>query len=151
MDTVQSAGSARYYATIVREKSVLRSLIHAGTEITQLGYEGEEDVPGVLDRAEHLVYSIGERRGVNDFMPVNRLMKDAFDHIDRLYQRGDRTGLTSGFRDIDAMTTGFQPGNFVIIAARPGMGKTSFALNMAVAAAREARRTDRVLLIGNVQ
>ncbi len=138
MDTVQSAGSARYYATIVREKSVLRSLIHAGTQITQLGFEGEEDVPEALDRSEQLVYTIGERRGITDFMPVSRLMKDAFDHIDRLYHmRGDRTGLTSGFRDIDEMTTGFQPGNFVIIAARPGMGKSSFALNMAVAAARE--------------
>ncbi len=138
MDTVQSAGSARYYATIVREKSLLRSLIHAGTEITQLGFEGEEDVPGALDRSAQLVYTIGERRGITEFMPVSRLMKDAFDHIDRLFHmRGDRTGLTSGFRDIDAMTTGFQAGNFVIVAARPGMGKTSFALNMAVAAARE--------------
>jgi len=139
METVQTAASARYYATIVREKSVLRSLIHAGTEITQLGYEGEEDVPGALDRSEQLVYTIGERRGVSEFMPVSRLMKDAFDQIDRLFHmRGGRTGLTAGFHDIDAMTTGFQPGNFVIIAARPGMGKTSFALNMAVAAAREA-------------
>jgi replicative DNA helicase len=138
MDTVQSAGSARYYATIVREKSLLRSLIHAGTEITQLGFEGEEDVPGALDRSAQLVYTIGERRGITEFMPVSRLMKDAFDHIDRLFHmRGDRTGLTSGFRDVDAMTTGFQAGNFVIVAARPGMGKTSFALNMAVAAARE--------------
>ena len=139
METVQSAASARYYATIVREKSVLRSLIHAGTEVTQLGYEGEEDVAGALDRSEHLVYKIGERRGVTEFMPVSRLMKDAFDQIDRLFHmRGDRTGLTAGFHDIDSMTTGFQPGNFVIVAARPGMGKTSFALNMAVAAAREA-------------
>lgn len=138
METVQTAASARYYATIVREKSVLRSLIHAGTEITQLGYEAEEDVPSALDRCEQLVYTIGERRGVTEFMPVNRLMKKVFDNIDkRFHSRGDRTGLTAGFRDIDAMTTGFQPGNFVIIAGRPGMGKTSFALNMAVAAARE--------------
>ena len=93
MDTVQTAASARYYATIVREKSVLRSLIHAGTEITGIGYEGEEDVAGALDRSEQLVYKIGERRGVTEFMPVSRLMKDAFDHIDRLYHmRGDRTG-----------------------------------------------------------
>lgn len=139
METVQTAASARYYATIVREKSVLRSLIHAGTKITQLGYEGEEDVPEALDRCEQLVYTIGERRGVTEFMPVHRLMKKVFDNIDRrFHSRGDRTGLTAGFRDIDAMTTGFQPGNFVIIAGRPGMGKTSFALNMAVAAAREA-------------
>ncbi len=137
MDTVQTAGSARYYATIVREKSVLRGLIHAGTQITQLGYEGEEDVAAALDRSEQVVYAIGEQQGSSDFMLVKGLMKDAFDHIDRLYHmRGEQTGLPSGFRDIDAMTTGFQPGNFVIVAARPGMGKTSFALNMAVSAAQ---------------
>ncbi|MBV8489582.1 MAG: replicative DNA helicase [Candidatus Eremiobacteraeota bacterium] len=137
MDTVQTAASARYYATIVHEKAVLRSLIHAGTEITQTGYEGEEDVAAALDKSQQLVFSIGQR-GVTQFIVVGDMMKTAFDHIDRLFHnRGDRTGLTAGFHDIDAMTTGFQPGNFVIVAARPGMGKTSFALNMAVAAARE--------------
>jgi replicative DNA helicase len=140
MDTVQTAASAEYYAKIVREKSILRTLIHAGTQITQLGYEAEEDVEGALDRSEQLVYQIGERTLSGDFVPVNRLMKDAFDRIDRLFHtRGDRTGLTAGFHDIDQVTTGFQPGNFVIVAARPGMGKTSFALNMAVAAARESQ------------
>ena len=139
MDTVQTAASATYYAKIVREKSVLRSLIHAGTRITQFGYEAEEDVESALDASEQLVYEIGERQMSGAFVPMNRLMKNAFEHIDHLFHmRGDRTGLTAGFRDIDQMTTGFQPGNFIIIAARPGMGKTSFALNMAVAAARES-------------
>ncbi|MGC2130846.1 MAG: replicative DNA helicase [Candidatus Aquilonibacter sp.] len=140
MDTVQTAASATYYAKIVREKATLRSLIHAGTQIAQLGYDAEEDVDAALDQSEQMVYSIGERSMHGDFVAVNSLMKDAFEHIDRLFHaRGDRTGVTSGFRDIDNMTTGFQPGNFVIVAARPGMGKTSFALNMAVAAAREAK------------
>jgi replicative DNA helicase len=138
MDTVQTAASAAYYAKIVREKAVLRGLIHAGTRITQIGYENEEDVDGALDQSEQMVYQIGMRQMHGEFTPVSRLLKPAFEHIDKLFHsRGDRTGLTSGFRDIDEMTTGFQPGNFIILAARPGMGKTSFALNMAVAASRE--------------
>jgi len=138
MDTVQTAASAKYYATIVREKAVLRGLIHAGTQITQYGYEDEEDVEGALDRSEQMVFEIGRRQLHREFVPVSRLLKPAFESIDKLFHsRGDRTGLTSGFKDVDDTTTGFQPGNFIIIAGRPGMGKTSFALNMAVAAARE--------------
>ena len=138
MDTVQTAASAAYYAKLVREKSVLRGLIHAGTRITQLGFEREEDVDGALDQSEQMVYELGNRQLRGDFTPVSRLLKPAFEHIDMLFHnRGGRTGLTAGFHDIDEMTTGFQPGNFIIVAARPGMGKTSFALNMAVAAARE--------------
>lgn len=138
MDTVQTAASAAYYAKIVREKAILRRLIHAGTQITQIGYENEEDVAGALDRSEHIVYEIGQSKMGGEFTQVSRLLKPAFEHIDKLFHsHGDRTGLTAGFHDIDEMTTGFQPGNFIIIAARPGMGKTSFALNMAAAAARE--------------
>jgi len=137
MDTVQTAASASYYAKIVREKAVLRGLIHAGTQITQFGYENEEDVDGALDRSEQVVYEIGRRQLSGEFVPVNRLLKPAFEHIDKLFHdRGGKTGLTSGFHDIDEMTTGFQPGNLILVAARPSMGKTSFALNMAALAAR---------------
>lgn len=136
MDTVQTAASARYYATIVHEKAILRSLISAGTEITQQGYEGEEDVTEALERSQKLVFNIGQR-GVTQFVQPKDLLRKAFDKIDELFHaKGDRTGLTSGFPAIDSVTGGFQDSNLIIVAARPGMGKTSFALNVALAAAR---------------
>jgi replicative DNA helicase len=141
MDTVPTAASAEYYAKIVREKATLRGLIHAGTRVTQLGFESEEDVEGALDQSEQIVYEVGRRQKRGEFAPVEKLLKGTFEQIDRLYQsRGNRTGLTSGFRDIDEFTAGFQPGNFVILAARPAMGKTSMALNMAAAMAREEQK-----------
>jgi replicative DNA helicase len=141
MDTVPTAASAEYYANIVREKASLRGLIHAGTQITRIGFENEEDVEGALDRSEQIVYEVGRRQKHGEFSPIKSLLKGAFEQIDRLFHsRGDRTGLTSGFRDIDEYTAGFQPGNFVIIAARPAMGKTSMALTMAAAAAREEQK-----------
>jgi replicative DNA helicase len=141
MDTVPTAASAEYYAQIVREKAALRGLIHAGTQITQIGFESEEDVEAAIDRSEQVVYEVGRRRLHGDFAPIRKLLKGTFEQIDRLYHsRGDRTGLTSGFRDIDEYTSGFQPGNFVILAARPAMGKTSMALTMAAAAAKEEQK-----------
>jgi replicative DNA helicase len=141
METVPTAASAEYYAKIVREKSALRGLIHAGSMITKIGFEAEEDVDGALDRSEQIVFEVGRRQRTGQFMPINPLLKQAFEQIDRLYHsHGDRTGVTSGFRDIDEYTAGFQPGNFIILAARPAMGKTSMALTMAVAAGRETQK-----------
>jgi replicative DNA helicase len=141
MDTVPTAASAEYYARIVREKSSLRGLIHAGTRITQYGYESEEDVPAAIDRAEQVVYEVGNRSGHNQFASVPSLLLGVFQSLERRHeQKGDRTGVTAGFRDIDDYTAGWQPGNLIILAARPAMGKTSLALNMAVAAAKDERK-----------
>ncbi|HYZ15712.1 MAG TPA: replicative DNA helicase [Candidatus Acidoferrum sp.] len=141
MDTVPTAASAEYYARIVREKSSLRSLIHAGTQITGLGFDSEEDVSGAIDRAEQIVYDVGNRSDKQAFAPVPSLLLGVFQSLERRHeQKGDRTGVTSGFRDIDDYTAGWQPGNLVILAARPAMGKTSMALNMAVAAAKDEKK-----------
>ncbi|MBV8356190.1 MAG: replicative DNA helicase, partial [Candidatus Eremiobacteraeota bacterium] len=137
MDTVPTAASAEYYAHIVREKATLRGLIHAGTQVTAIGYEGEEDVEEALDRCEQIVYEVGKRQARGGFTQVSQMLKPVFDNLDRLFsQHGDRIGITSGFRDIDDHTAGFQPGNLIVLAARPGMGKTSLALTMAAEGAR---------------
>jgi len=141
MDTVPTAASAEYYAKIVREKASLRQLIHAGTRITQLGYESEDDVPAAMDESEQIVYDVGNRDQRGSFSSVSSLLLDTFYKLEtRHAQSGERTGVTSGFGDIDAYTAGFQRGNLVILAARPAMGKTSLALNMALFAAREERQ-----------
>ena len=140
MDTVPTAASAEYYAKIVREKASLRQLIHAGTRITQLGYESEDDVPAALDESEQIVYDVGNRDQRGSFSSVSSLLLDTFYKLEtRHAQSGERTGVTSGFNDVDAYTAGFQRGNLIILAARPAMGKTSLALNMALYAAREER------------
>jgi replicative DNA helicase len=140
MDTVATAASAEYYAKIVREKASLRGLIHAGTQITKLGYEAEEDVPAALDSSEQIVYEVTNRGSKRSFAPVGDLLLGVFQDLERRFEhKGDRTGVTSGYHDIDDYTAGWQPGNLVIIAARPAMGKTSMALNMAVAAAKDER------------
>jgi len=140
MDTVATAASAEYYAKIVREKASLRGLIHAGTQITKLGYEAEDDVPAALDSSEQIVYEVTNRGTKKSFAPVGDLLLGVFQDLERRFeQKGDRTGVTSGYRDVDDYTAGWQPGNLVIVAARPAMGKTSMALNMAVAAAKDER------------
>ncbi len=124
LNTVPTAANVEYYARIVLQKSMLRQLIAAGTQIAHLGFEGENDVEILVDRAEKLVFSIANRRLVQEFLPIREILKASFERIDRRYQdKGTVTGVATGFTDIDQLTSGLQPSDLVIVAARPAMGK----------------------------
>ena len=133
--TTPSAANIRAYAEIVREKAVLRQLIDAGTEIVNDGFQPEgREVQEVLSAAEMKVFKIAEqgRRGRADFVPLREAMKDAFQLLQERYEnQGAVTGLPTGFHDFDEMTAGLQNSDLIILAARPAMGKTTLALNMA--------------------
>ena len=123
-NTVPTAANAEYYAGIVLEKSMLRALISAGTHIASLGYEGMDEVSALIDQAEKLVYGIAARRNIQDFETIKEILKSSFEKIDKRYQeKGTVTGVATGFTDLDTLTSGLQPADMVIIAARPSVGK----------------------------
>jgi replicative DNA helicase len=129
---VPAATNARFYAEIVRENYYLRSLIKVGGEITEMGYRREKPPVELIDRAEQMVFSISDSRVAGEFEPIGELITENFSELERLMSEGQRTvGCLTGFRDVDALIGGFQPSNLVILAARPSMGKTAFALNIA--------------------
>jgi len=135
-NVVPTAANVDYYASIVLEKSMLRSLINAGTHIAALGYEGTDDVANLIDNAEKLVFGIAARRNVQDFQAIKEILKQSFEKIDKRYQeKGTVTGVATGFADLDMLTSGLQPSDMVIVAARPSVGKTTFAMNVAQRAA----------------
>ena len=135
-NTVPTAANAEYYAGIVLEKSMLRALISAGTHIASLGYEGMDEVSALIDQAEKLVYGIAARRNIQDFQTIKEILKSSFEKIDKRYQeKGTVTGVATGFTDLDTLTSGLQPADMVIIAARPSVGKTTLSLNIAQHAA----------------
>jgi replicative DNA helicase len=134
------------YGGIVREKALLRELIRVSTEIIGQSYEARDDVDKLLDDAERLIFQLSERRLQGSAIPVRSILKDTFEHIERLYDRKEHvTGLATGFGDLDKLTSGLQPSDFIIIAGRPSMGKTAFALNVAKYAGVEQHR--RVLVL----
>ncbi|MBV8222964.1 MAG: replicative DNA helicase, partial [Candidatus Eremiobacteraeota bacterium] len=140
LNAVPTTASAEYYAKVVSEKAILRALITAGGRISMAGFEPSDDVEETLDRCEQMIFQIGHRQH-GGFTQVKDLLKPAFEQINKLYhQQGQITGVPSGFKSLDQFTAGFQPGELVIVAARPSMGKTSLALNIAVHAAKQAGR-----------
>ncbi|HET7687109.1 MAG TPA: replicative DNA helicase [Candidatus Macondimonas sp.] len=134
-----SAANVAAYAAIVRARSVLRQLIRIGTDIAQSGYDPQgREVPELIDAAERQVFQIADAglRNKQGFVPIRRLLTEALDKIDILFQSDNPiTGLGTGLVDFDEKTAGLQPGDLVVIAGRPSMGKTSFAMNLAEHAA----------------
>jgi replicative DNA helicase len=129
---VPSTSNVEHYARIVKETAMLRGLVRVGQEITRLGQERQGEVQDLVDRAEQMVFELGQQRETSDFSHIDALLKESFERITQLYEAGvDITGIPSGFRELDLLTSGFQPGNLVILAARPSMGKSALGLCIA--------------------
>jgi len=131
-DGVPRSANVEYYAKIVKEKSTLRSLIHSANKILAEAYEAEQEPDLLLDEAERAIFAIAEDRIRAGFVPLRDLVQSSFTAIEKLQQhKGLITGVPTGFVDLDEMTSGLQPSDLILVAARPSMGKTSFVLNIA--------------------
>ncbi|MGG7165666.1 replicative DNA helicase [Clostridium ihumii] len=134
--SVPTTANLNSYIKIVNDKATLRKLIRSATNIIETSYNKQNDVDGVVDFAEKSVFSISEEKNTSDFEAMSVVLERGFEEIERIYNnKGETTGVPSGFRDLDDKTSGFQSGDMVLIAARPSMGKTTFALNLAQYAA----------------
>lgn len=132
LDEVPTSANIEYYAKIVEQKSLLRKLISAASSIIAISYETDTDAFEVIDQAEKLVFDVTERDVSHGYYSMNEIIKDSIIAIEKLYHRGDvYTGIPSGFKEFDDLTSGFQKSEFIIIAARPSVGKTALALNIA--------------------
>ncbi|WLV24672.1 replicative DNA helicase [Aciduricibacillus chroicocephali] len=131
-ESVPTAANIGYYSKIVEEKALLRRLIRTATDIVTISYEKEDEVEDALNEAEKNILEVSNRRNSGAFKAVKDVLIDVYDNIEQLHNRkGDTTGVPTGFRDLDRITSGFQPNDLIIIAARPSVGKTAFALNVA--------------------
>ena len=132
VEAVPTAANIAYYAKIVKEKALLRKVITASSEIARLGYQEVESVESFIDDAERMIFDVSQERSKKSVHALKDIIKDAFETIERLYEKKTHiTGVASGFKDLDKLTAGFQPSDLIIIAGRPSMGKTAFALNIA--------------------
>jgi replicative DNA helicase len=140
VSTVPTAANAGYYAAIVRERAILRRLVEAGTRIVQLGYGAAEgrggEVDDVVDQAQAAVYDVTERRAGEDYLPLKDILPATLQEIDAIGSHGGEVvGVPTGFRELDKLTNGFHPGQMIIIAARPSVGKSTLGLDVARSAA----------------
>ncbi|MEJ9281965.1 MULTISPECIES: replicative DNA helicase [Ureibacillus] len=139
-NAVPTAANVSYYAKIVEEKSILRRLIRTATKIVEDSYIREDEVEELLSEAERKMMEVANRKNAGDFKHVKDVLVQTYDNIEQLQNRkGDVTGIPTGFTDLDRMTAGFQRNDLIIVAARPSVGKTAFALNIAQNVAVKAR------------
>jgi replicative DNA helicase len=133
MSSVPTAANAGYYAVIVRERAILRRLVEAGTRITQMGYATDgADLDEIVNRAQAEIYGVTEQRASEDFAPLSDIMEGALDEIESISNRsGQMSGVPTGFADLDSLTNGLHPGQMVILAARPAIGKSTLGLDLA--------------------
>jgi replicative DNA helicase len=135
MSSVPTAANAGYYARIVRERAVLRRLVEAGTRIVQMGYAEAGEVDDIVDRAQAEVYAVTERRSSEDYVPLSAIMEGTLDEIEAISSRGGTmVGVPTGFTDLDRLTNGLHPGQLIVLAARPAIGKSTLGLDLARAA-----------------
>lgn len=139
-NAVPTAANVSYYAKIVEEKSILRRLIRTATKIVEDSFTREDEVEELLSEAERKIMEVANRKNAGDFKHVKDVLVQTYDKIEQLQNRtGDVTGIPTGFTDLDRMTAGFQRNDLIIVAARPSVGKTAFALNIAQNVAVKAR------------
>jgi replicative DNA helicase len=132
VDGVPRITNVDHYARIVKEKSVLRSVIHASHNIQQQAMEGDEDADAILDHAESSLFEIAENRVRAGLIGMGEVVHDSFERISQLFDSGQRiTGVSTGYTQLDDLTSGLQPSDMIVLAARPSVGKTAFALNLA--------------------
>jgi replicative DNA helicase len=131
-NSVPSAANITHYVNIVKEKSILRSLINSSNKIIHLCYESEGNIAEVVDDAERLIFEVGDNRPRQSFLPLKEVIKESIETIDRLYQKKEHvTGIPTGFIDFDLKTAGLQCSDLIVIAGRPSMGKSALALSIA--------------------
>jgi replicative DNA helicase len=140
VNMVPTSANARYHAKIVKEKAILRNLITTATEIISMSYDTEQDVNELLDLAETKIFGISEKAVRQTYVHIKDVVKDTIELVDKLFDKKEHiTGLPTGFIDLDEATTGFHPGDLIVVGARPGMGKTAFCLNIVAHVAIEER------------
>ncbi len=132
VNMIPTAANVKYHSRIVREKALLRGLLRSATEIAGRVYEDNLDAEELVDYAERSIFDISDKRIKASFVTLKEVIKDSFEMIERLYDKKETvSGVPSGFRDLDDLTTGFQKGDLIVIGGRPSMGKTAFSLNVA--------------------